>query len=84
MFNAEQLCKKITELYPEIGTCGVDIRVTRDKSKKTWVVHLNKDTHILNHFLELTDADRCMDGKVCLALGLDIAQLQRNIQGRQY
>lgn len=84
MFNADQLCQKITQLYPEIGSCGIDISVTRDTSMDTWVVHLNKESHTLEHFLELADADRCMDGKECVALGLDIAQLQRNIQGKQF
>ena len=84
MFNANQLCEKITDLYPEIGVCGIDIKVTRDDKEKTWVVHLNKDTHSLNHFLELKDADSCMNGKECIALGLDVAQLQKNIQGRQF
>jgi len=35
MFNANQLCKKITTLYPEIGACGIDIDVTKDFSEKT-------------------------------------------------
>jgi len=84
MYDARQLCKKITTLYPEIGVCGIDIDVTEDKAEKAWVVHLRKDTHTLNHFLELMDAERCMDGKQCVALGLDIAQLQKNIEGKQF
>lgn len=84
MFNADQLCEKITRLYPEIGVCGIDISVSRNTSEQTWVVHLNKDNHKLRHFLELKDADRCMDGKECVALGLDIAQLRRNIKGQQF
>ena len=84
MFNANQLCKKITTLYPEIGACGIDIDVTEDPSEKTWVVHLKKDTHSLNHFLELMDADQCMDGKQCVSLGLEIAQLLKNIEGNQF
>ena len=84
MFNAKQLCKKITHLYPEIGVCGIDIDVTKDNTEKTWVVHLKKGTHSLDHFLELMDADRCMDGKQCVSLGLEIAQLQKNIEGKQF
>jgi hypothetical protein len=84
MFSSDQLCEKITDLYPEVGVCGIGIRVTRDNIEKIWVVHLNKDTHSLNHFLESKDADRCMDGKECVALGLDIVQLQKNIQGKQF
>lgn len=84
MFTAKQLCERIVTLYPEIGVCGVDIDVAMDDSEKAWVVHLKKDTHTLNHFLERMDADRCMEGKECVALGLDIAQLQKNIDGRQF
>jgi hypothetical protein len=84
MFNADQLCEKITALYPEIGICGIDVDVTKDHTENTWVVHLKKNSHKLNHFLELMDADQCMDGKQCVALGLDIAQLQKNIAGKQF
>ena len=84
MFSANQLCNKITTLYPEIGVCGIDIDVTKDPSEKTWVVHLQKDSHTLNHFLELMDANQCMDGKQCVSLGLEIAQLQKNIEGKQF
>lgn len=84
MYNAEQLCKKITALYPEIGVCGIDIDVTKDNLQNTWVIHLKKDIHSLDHFLELMDADKCMDGTQCVALGLEIAQLKNNIAGKQY
>lgn len=84
MYNAEQLCKKITALYPEIGVCGIDIDVTKDNLENTWVIHLKKDIHSLDHFLELMDADKCMDGTQCVALGLEIAQLKNNIAGKQY
>ncbi len=84
MFNSEQLCNKITDLYPEIGVCGVDIDVTTGDLESTWVVRLKKDTHKLDHFLELVDASSCMDGKQCVSLGLEIAQLKNNIEGKQY
>lgn len=84
MFNAQQLCEKITDIYPEIGACGVDIDVTKDNVENTWVVHLKKDSHCLNHFLELMDADSCMGDKQCVALGLEIAQLKKNITGKQF
>ena len=84
MFSANQLCNKITTLYPEIGACGIDIDVSKDLSEKTWIVHLKKDTHHLDHFLELMDADQCMDGKQCVSLSLEIAQLLKNIEGKQF
>lgn len=84
MYNAKQLCNKIVKLYPEIGVCGVDISVTKDPSEKTWIVHLKKDAHKLDHFLEFMDADKCMNGKQCVSLGLEIAQLRKNIVGKQF
>ncbi|WP_163338545.1 hypothetical protein [Desulfopila sp. IMCC35008] len=84
MFTEKQLCEKIVSLYPDIGVCGIDIKVALDHSEKAWVVHMNKDTHSLDHFLALMDAERCMQGKECLALGLDIAQLKKNIDGKQF
>ena len=84
MYGNSALCKKITRLYPEIGECGIDIDVTYDETKKAWAVHLKKGIHSLDHFLELRDADLCMEGKQCVALGLEIAQLRHNIEGKQY
>lgn len=84
MYNAKELCEKITELYPEIGTCGIDVDVLRNTRENTWVVNLKEGSHTLDHFLENLDADRCMDGKQCVSLGLEIAQLMKNIEGKQF
>ena len=45
---------------------------------------LKKDKHELKHFLENQDADFCMKGKQCVALGIEIAQLLKNIKGDQF
>jgi len=84
MHDKEELCKKITEIYPDLGECGINITVDFDKQKNVWVVDLKKDKHELKHFLELQDANSCMDGKQCVSLGLEIAQLKKNILGNQY
>lgn len=84
MYTKNELCKKITTIFPDIGQCGIDIDVDFDHSQNTWLVHLEKGTHSLNHFLETTDANQCMDGKQCIALGLEIAQLKKNIEGQQF
>lgn len=84
MYSKEELCKKITELYPDIGECGIDIKVEHNKEKKVWLVDLKKGEHELKHHLEIPDADSCMEGKQCVSLGLEIAQLKKNIEGRQY
>lgn len=84
MYSEKELCNQITSLYPDIGECGIDIDVSYNDQEKTWVVQLEKDAHSLIHFLEIMEADKCMEGKQCVSLGLEIAQLLKNIQGRQF
>lgn len=84
MHNNQELCEKITALYPDIGTCGIDIGVTFDDQQDFYVVDLKKGVHELKHHLKPTDANLCMDGKQCVALGLEIAQLKKNIDGNQF
>ena len=79
MYDKETLCEKIRQLYPDIGACGLDLKVSYDQIQKHWVVELRKDNQYLKHYLPTEDADTCMDGKQCVSLGLEIAQLKDNI-----
>jgi len=66
MHDKNELCDRIRSLYPEIGECGLDVKVDFDKTKKVWVVYLKKEGHQLKTFLEPLDADACMEGQtVC-------------------
>ena len=80
MINKAQLCAKITELYPDIGECGIDVDVDYDEEKKAWIVDLKKDKFELKTYLEDGDADKCMLGQQCVSLGIEIAQLRTNIE----
>ncbi|MGW8160773.1 MAG: hypothetical protein ACWGN1_00845 [Desulfobulbales bacterium] len=84
MHDKQELCNKIRQLYPDIGECGIDLTVDYDKRQNAWVVALKKDNHELKHFLEDPDADNCIAGKQCVALGLEIAQMVKNIKGEQF
>jgi hypothetical protein len=84
MYSETELCERITSLYPDIGVCGRDINVSYDLTEKSWLVHMKKGSHSLDHFLEMQDADRCMQGRQCIALGLEIAQLRNNFEGKQF
>ncbi len=84
MCDKGKLCEKITSIYPDIGICGIDIDVSYDEKKKAWVVNLKKEGHELKHYLEIPDADNCMKGKQCVSLGLEIAQLKKNVEGAQF
>jgi len=35
---------------------------------------------ILDHFLVMMAADKCMEGKLCVALDLAISQLRNNVE----
>jgi len=80
MIDKQQLCEKIIELYPDIGACGIDVDVTYDANKKSWVVDLKKDKFELKTYLEDGDADKCMLGQQCVSLGIEVAQLRANIE----
>ena len=79
MYDKDELCKKIRKLYPDIGECGIDVKVGYDEEQKAWVVNLKKDHLELKTFLEDGDAELCMEGKQCVSLGIEIAQLKDNI-----
>ncbi len=80
MYTKEQLCKKITEVFPDIGACGINISVEYDTANQAWAVDLKKGDHELKTFLDEPEADTCMAGKQCVSLGLQIAQLRKNIE----
>lgn len=78
MHDKNELCEMIRSIHPDIGDCGIDVNVDWDEPKKAWVVDLKKDGSELKTYLEPEDADRCMTGKQCVSLGLQIAQLKSN------
>ena len=80
MHDKEELCKKIKSIYPDIGECGIDVDVRYDEEQGSWVVDLKKDNVELKTFLEPDEANECMDGKQCVSLGMQIAQLRSNIE----
>lgn len=80
MTTKQELCSKITAVFPDIGSCGIDLNVDFDDQNKAWVVDLKKDNHHLKTFLEVEEAEACVAGKQCVSLGLQIAQLRNNLQ----
>ncbi len=76
MTDKAALCQKIKSIYPDIGECGIDIDVGYDETTQSTVVFLRKDGKEAKHFLPDEDADACMAGKQCVALGVEIAQLR--------
>lgn len=80
LYDRNALCEKIREVFPDIGECGIDVKVSYDTETKAWAVDLKKGHHRLKTYLEPEDADICMDGRQCVGLGIQIAQLKANIE----
>ena len=78
MYDNNELCEKIRQVFPDVGECGIDVSVSFDEQKKAYIVDLKKGVHELKTHLEPEDADLCMLGKRCVGLGLQIAQLRSN------
>jgi hypothetical protein len=68
------LKEKILELHPEIAKMGVVSTLTFDDEKGAYMLKLKKGSHELATYIEKPDATRCMDGHVCVALGVQIRQ----------
>ena len=84
MLDKKELCTRIIELYPDIGACGIEVDAFYSTAKGTWVIELKKGEHRLQHHLAKHDAKDCVDGKQCVSLGLEIAQLKKNIESKQF
>jgi len=80
MIDKAELCKKITEIYPDIGQCGIDVDVNFDAQQERWVVYLEKNDHNIKTFLEDGDAELCLMGRQCVSLGIEINQLRDTIE----
>ena len=80
MHDKSELCDKIKSIYPDIGECGIDVEVDYDEAKKAWIVDLKHGERRLTTHLEPEDADACIEGKECMYLGTQIAQLADNIK----
>ncbi|MCL4504393.1 MAG: hypothetical protein M1438_21420 [Deltaproteobacteria bacterium] len=76
------LKEKILEMYPEIPKLGVVSTLTFDDDKKAYVLKLHKAEHELATYIDKADADRCMDGHVCVALGVQVRQFLENFKER--
>ena len=79
MIDKHRLCKKIMEIYPDIGQCEIDVNVFYNKDQKAWMVHLERDGKKLETFLEDEEINACIAGKQCVSLGVQVSELSHNI-----
>ncbi len=74
MIAKKALCNKIHEIYPEIGACGRDLKVTWDDERNVWAIDFKKDGLRMKHYLENEDAAPCLEGRQCVSLGIELGQ----------
>jgi hypothetical protein len=77
MLNKNEVCQKVTELNPDLGTCGIDIDTYYSAAKKSWLIVSKKGDQDIVHFLDKKDIKNCLDEVQCFSLGLDVAELTR-------
>lgn len=80
MLDKNTLCEKIREIYPDVGECGIDVDAVYDHEQNRWTVYLKKDRRELKTFLDPGDAEKCMEGRQCVSLAVEINQLKDSIQ----
>lgn len=73
-YNSVALENKLLEMHPEITEHGISVSLRFDKEQNAWLVHLAKENHKLDTFIDKNDADECMDGVKCVRLGVKLGE----------
>jgi len=79
VIDKHTICNTIREIYPDIGKCGIDLAVDYDEENRAWAIELKKDGRQLTTYIETADTDTCITRENCIGLGIEIAQLQGNL-----
>jgi hypothetical protein len=68
------------EIYPEIAKFGLSLSLDFDEAKNAWIVSFEKENHKRHAILDKKDADSCVEGNVCIYLGMLIAQYIKDLE----
>lgn len=80
MSSKEDICRKIEEIIPEAGKCGIDFKVEFDKLNHCWAVDLEEGGHHLKTFIEEFEVADCIGKDKCISIGLHVGQLKENLK----
>ena len=79
-YSEADLEKKLLDLYPEITKYGLSLSLSFDQEKDAWIVSFEKEGHKRHAILDKKDADACLDGNVCIYLGMLITQYIKDLE----
>lgn len=79
-YTKADLKQRLLQMYPEINKYGLSMDLVMDEGKDAWVVTFQKGPHQRHAFLDRKDADSCMEGNVCIYLGVLIGQYVRDLE----
>jgi hypothetical protein len=79
-YTKADLEKKLLEIYPEIAKFGLSLSLDFDEAKNAWIVSFEKENHKRHAILDKKDADSCVEGNVCIYLGMLIAQYIKDLE----
>jgi hypothetical protein len=79
-YTEEDLKRKLLDMYPEITRYGLSLALELDEEKNAWIVTFQKENHQRHAILDKKDADACIDGNVCIYLGMLITQYIRALE----
>lgn len=76
----EDLKARILKIYPAIEQYKVDLDVSFDYDKHTWVAILQKGENELSTYIDPVEAENCIHGRECFYLGLHVGEFIKNFQ----
>ena len=79
-YTKADLEAKLLGLYPEIKKYGLSMGLDFDEEKNAWMVSFEKENHKRHAILDKADADACIDGNVCIYLGMLITQYVKDLE----
>ncbi|MEA4855119.1 MAG: hypothetical protein AAGU21_13080 [Solidesulfovibrio sp.] len=78
MTGPQDIAASIAALYPEIARHGIDVAVADDPATGEWLVTMRHGAHSLSTHLGKADAEACLRGVQCAALGIQIGRFVEN------
>jgi hypothetical protein len=79
-YTIEGLRDKILEFHPEIAAKGIALSLNFDEASNRFVLLFSLEEEELGTYLDKKDADACMDGKKCVNLAVQVAQILAELE----